>query len=110
MYTRSYFPEDEKVSIPEKYNGNAFETHGVPDIQETESSEEVMGRAKKDDGIFGFLSHPLGALFPSLTKLGGDFHIGREELLIIGIALFLLFSKSGDKECAIMLLILLVFQ
>ncbi len=33
--------------------------------------------------------------------------IGKEELLLIGIALFLFFSKDGDKECAIMLALLI---
>ena len=41
----------------------------------------------------------LGQFFPS--------KIGTEEILIIATALFLLFSKSGDKECAIMLGLLL---
>ena len=112
MYTRTYFPEDEKINIPEKYNVNAFsDAPETEPTEQVEKSEEVMGRAREDDGgIFGFLSRLGGGIFPVFGKIGSDFHLGREELLIIGIALFLFLSKGGDKECAIMLIILLIFQ
>ncbi len=53
----------------------------------------------------------IGRLFSGGNLLGSTGikmpKIGTEELLIIGIALFLLFNKDGDKECAIMLLLLI---
>jgi len=36
--------------------------------------------------------------------------INTEEILIIGLALFLFLSKEGDKECAMLLLLLLLIQ
>lgn len=68
--------------------------------------------AKKaaDGGIFAsiFKSGRASTFFDSLPFIkNGRFEIGTEEILIAAVALFLLFSKSGDKECAIMLLLLL---
>ncbi len=40
---------------------------------------------------------------------GGRFPLGAEELLLLGIAAFLFFSKSGDKICALFLIALLFF-
>ena len=112
MYTRAYFPEDEKINIPEKYNGNAFaEDQSAPVGAEADSAEPAMAHTEPGEGgILGLLSHLGGGLFPAIGRIGHDLHIGWEEILIIGIALFLFLSKGGDRECAIMLLLLLVFQ
>ena len=112
MYTRAYFQEDEKINIPEKYNGNAFtEGSGEPVVAEAEDAQPAMANAEhRGDGILGLFSHLGGGLFPAIGRIGRDLHIGWEEILIIGIALFLFLSKGGDRECAIMLLLLLVFQ
>ncbi|MBO7303724.1 MAG: hypothetical protein J6V09_00680 [Clostridia bacterium] len=110
MYTRTYFPEDEKINIPERYNGNAFDTQTQEDAAAEKTEEVIARKSDEDGGIFGLLTRLGGGLFPEVKKIGKDFHIGREELIIIGIALFLLFSSGGDKECAIMLLILLIFK
>lgn len=57
---------------------------------------------------------PLKGLFSGvsgfhLDKLGLS-KIGMEEILIVGLALFLFFSKDGDKECAILLALLLLIN
>jgi hypothetical protein len=56
----------------------------------------------------------LKGLFSNLSgfKLGnlGLPKIGTEEILIIGLALFLFLSKDGDKECAILLALLLLIH
>ena len=136
MYTRSYYPEQEKLTVPENYDGYAFseektesEVNEQKDNQETpaplrapwdtpsehteEKAQEVSASPKSYESTFGGL---MGKL-PFWKNFGGldlfkkglsDF--GTEELLIIGIALFLLFSKSGDKECSLMLLFLLFIK
>ena len=130
MYTRNYIDDEGTVSIPKNYDGIAFDTDS-PDTKNTvaasvgekkispneltEQPEEAVmtgASANTDGGLFGnlFGKFQLKSLFPSSVGsiLGLDkFKLGREELLLIGIALFLLFSKEGDKECAIILLLLL---
>ena len=63
------------------------------------------GHNKHNGG--GFLENILGNLnirLPSLDK------IGFEEILIIAIAAFLFFSADGDRECALILLALLLIN
>ena len=125
MYTRSYFPEEERINVPDNYDGSAFGGEGMdtgltnvqPSVaepkvsprdvptfaEEAVASEEVHEEKAESAGTFGsILPSGLGNLF-KFDKL----KIGSEEILLIGIALFLLFSKDGDKECAIMLILLL---
>ena len=130
MYTRSYYSEDEKINVPENYNGTAIreplenappeeaiesEPLRAPwDIPSDEaskaSSEAVITKKDSDSSFFGNI---LRRLPISPKMLGGELFklrlekIGFEEILIIGIALILLFSKEADKECALMLLLLL---
>ena len=136
MYTRSYHPEEEKIKVPENYDGNALREEirddaplsltltksigetkisprdDIPKIEE-EATESTEAEKKDTDdavkvGMFerftqnGFLGKRLGGLI----RLN-NFKLGSEEILIAAIALFLLFSKDGDIECALMLLLLL---
>ena len=131
MYTRSYYSDDEKISIPEKYDGNAFREEGPPiqkeDAGETvkenaftmpynesmEKAEAVLSEQKgrKGDTGPGYISTflqklPISNLFGKTDFFkNAHFDFGTEE-----IALFLLFSKGGDTECAIMLLLLLLIK
>lgn len=130
MYSRSYYPEGEGIKIPENYDGNAFREKEIKEEERilpseddakseevlrapwdvTERTEAVMGKADADrrgfGGIFDKLSlNSLTGFLPFLK--GGKFSLGHEEILILAIAAFLLFSHGGDKECAIMLLLLL---
>ena len=123
MYTRSYFTEENKTAVPENYDGNAF-----PKAQEKEvlaeadqnpfvppQFEEAPLREAMSKGSSGLSSiierlpiKNLSSIFPFLNaKDGRKFNFGTEEMLICAAALYLFFSKSGDKECAIMLFILL---
>lgn len=132
MYTRNYIEDDGSVNIPQNYDGIAFDTE-IPEMKNTVSAtvgekkvspkdytppqpepEEAPASANVDTGggIFGnlFGKFQLKNLFSGSmhSVLGLDrFKLGAEELLLIGLALFLLFSKEGDKECAIILLLLL---
>ena len=133
MYTRNFYPEKtQEISIPENYDGTALarsETVSEENTYDTEQEAlkneqstaepdyESVGNifeSKKGDenrflsGIFSRL--PIKNLAGFFKGNGsGCFKLGTEELIIIGIALFLLFSKGGDKECAVMLLLLLFF-
>lgn len=136
MYTRNYYSEDEKIIVPENYDGNAFPEKNEPressanktpaleaemppplrapwDVTEKgpeSASEEVMAKPKEHEGFFGdFMNKlPFGNIFKKGDFMRSTFSdFGMEELLIIGIALFLLLSKDGDKECAFILLFLL---
>ncbi len=98
MYTRSY-PEDEIRGVPEGYAGNAFRD----EVEEKEDRKEESVSA----GSFldKLLPSSLGNLFSG--NLLKNFHLGWEELLILAVAALLFFSRDGDKECALMLLILI---
>ncbi|MBR5139730.1 MAG: hypothetical protein IKV16_01620 [Clostridia bacterium] len=123
MYTRSYLCEDKAPEIPENYDGNAFKYEKTDTrIVENEFFEEKEDRQKNQEcesrpkeirlpSILEKLQiKRLGALFGiegAGEKSGDHIRIGTEEILIIAIALYMFFSKDGDKECAIMLAILL---
>lgn len=128
MYTRSYYTEDEKIAVPENYNGEVFvkeeataeptepvlkEVCGEPlrapwDAPPPQSESPYPKKPPKSDGILGgFLEKIAHA---PIFKGDEAFKLGTEEILIIGVALFLLFSKGGDRECAIMLLLLLLIK
>ena len=136
MYTRSYYPEQEKLTVPEKYDGYAFSEEKNESVatEENESQESkaplrapwdeekeetqekiaqpVSSAPKHDSSFGGFINKIpfLKSLAKSDTFKNGLSDFGTEELLIIGIAIFLLLSKSGDKECSLMLLFLLFIK
>lgn len=126
MYTRSYLCEEKAPEIPENYDGNAFKyektatrivENEFSGQAEEEKSEEKISKASKTIGIPQVLEKlplkKLGALFGiegSKNKEAPAFTFGTEEILIIAIALYMFFSKDGDKECAIMLAILLFIR
>lgn len=133
MYSRSYYT-DTDISVPENYDGTAF-TSDLPEqapakidsvkselkfspndnIPKSEDeSEECLshGNTERSRGLFGF---DFSGLFGGLFSGGGVSHLlpkefGFEEILIIGIALFLLFSPSKDIECSLLLLTLIFIK
>ena len=99
MYTRSY-KDGEISALPPHYDGVAF-GDSVP----TEKESEGTG------GADALAASAPPSILSSL--FGGDIlrgikipKIGTEELLLLAAAAFLFFSKDGDKECAILILIL----
>lgn len=100
MYTRS-FNDEGAIALPDGYAGTMLDAEDRPESKMSEKVEEASAQ------VSGFLSG-LGGI-GSLFRGGriGEFKIGTEELMIAAVALFLLFSKNGDKECAIMLLLTL---
>ncbi len=122
MYTRSYTDDIGEILIPEKYGGtsltqsaqnddriernegakNPWEKPDIHTSQDNQEEDDVpTSAAPIKSHIGGFLSRIFNNGNISLQK------IGTEEILIIAAAAFLFFSKEGDKECAIMLLLLL---
>ena len=128
MYTRSFLGNEEKLTVPENYDGNAF--FDTPPPQATQSIQPAISTETKisprdaipedteyredeyeESGGAATLERfsPFKFLPASLTSLFkfDSFKLGSEEILIIAVAAFLFFSKSGDKECALFLLLLL---
>ena len=122
MYTRSYGDELSDIIIPEKYGGTSF-TQGIPgeekkDIGSTYKNPweaDEIHSTSSDKIEDGAMASATPSKLPFIGFLSGIFKneslslqkIGKEELLILATAAFLFFSREGDKECAIMLLLLL---
>ena len=104
MYTRNYFDGTEG-NMPRGYDGIALRAEEKDSTIDTSAAIIEDKPKKRDEG--GILQGLLGGLnlrLPTLDK------IGYEELLILGIAAFLFFSADGDKECALILLALLLIN
>ena len=113
VYSRNY-DTTEDFSVPKNYDGTAFGARKEDSAPSAEPSNEGAKEAFAPPQEGGFFSSLLGKIpfASSLSAFGLPAplrmpEIHGEELLIIAVALFLLFSKNGDKECAIILLILL---
>ena len=100
MYTRDFATEENRKPIPDAYCGNLFSEENEPHLHNEECIEK-SAPASIFHSLFGKGFDIKGL---SIFKKG----FGTEEILIIGIAAFLLFSKGGDKECAIILLLSLL--
>ncbi len=115
MYTGNYYPTDEGMKVPRDYSGCAFGEEVKESVAaNTDPSEETeaMGKVRLGGGLFESLGSalPLGKMLPEGLRSAlhlEKFKMGTEELLIIALALFLFLSKNGDKECAIILFLLL---
>ena len=113
MYTRAFYPEGEEAAkaLPENYGGVTFSREESPAAEEA-AEVGAFGPAGSEErkspfsaiGRLPFLQAVSGMPFLSSLKVP---KIGTEELLLIGAALYLFFSKDGDRECAIILLLLL---
>ena len=120
MYSRSFYPDTpDRLMPPENYDGTAFMerdeeaantemTSATVDAGETSRREST----EASGGVLSSLSIPfLSGLFDKGGLLGGLGlsmpRIGTEEILIIATAAFLFFSKRGDREIALILLLLL---
>ena len=124
MYSRNYYPEAAReMNVPGNYDGIAFtdKSQGQSDDQivsfsDTESSDEYTSAesVRSHNFIDGPLKIPfLSGLFDGGLLSGLNLKIpslGSEEVLILATAAFLFFSKGGDKECALILLFLLLIN
>ena len=119
MYTRTY-DDNRGILIPESYGGTALydgvaiQTGKDEEESGAQEAESVLTEGHldnaKDAQTFSLFSKLHLPDFLTKTFKNSNFglqKIGIEEILIIGTATFLFFSKDGDRECAIMLLLLL---
>lgn len=113
MYARSnYIDDPSRITFPDNYDGTAFMDQSSQSINETSEPQEKVVEASFSNG--GLLSS-LGRipLLAGLFNQGdencnrGFLNFGTEEILILATAAFLFFSKNGDKESALILLLLL---
>ena len=125
MYTRSFTGADERsTALPPGYDGTAFEGSQSSEKRDTGIALETFSEnsfepaAKKCDeqkegggGLFSRFMPLFSSLFSSGDGSSGILKfpkIGTEEILIIATALFLFLSRDGDRECAVILLLLLI--
>ena len=85
----------------------------IPSEEFTPEKEEKREVSDSDGATRAslFSNFPLKGLLSGgfSNMLGLDkFKLGSEEILIIAVAAFLFFTKGADKECAIILLLLLL--
>ena len=111
MYARSYYGDGEgAMNLPDNYVGEAFSDGERARTEENaevcEECTQANTDARESGGIGGILAS-LGLPFLERIRMP---RIGSEELLIIAAAAFLLLSKDGDRECAVMLLLLLFIR
>lgn len=118
MYTRPYSDERHGIVIPDSYGGTALadslsadsEDRGKNPWENAESTQQTVEENEESEEAFAptskiqmpsFLSNIFKNSNLSLQKLG------KEEILILTAAAFLFFSKEGDRQLALMLLLLL---
>ena len=136
MYSRTY--ANDLPTVPESYSGVAFrEPDPIPDdapksIPKSADVKFTTSPAPPDPKLSSAGAEPaveetcvkpsqgffekiqLGKMFSGIRDF--DFssislpRIGMEEILIVGLALFLFFSRDGDKECAALLALLLLIR
>ncbi len=105
MYTRSIDPMGQELRIPSNYDGSllgGMERQDDGGIHTTDVPTSTTEEAPR-------VRNPLSSIFDGFIK-NGRFSLQSfdfEDLLLIGIGLYLLFSHEGDKECGILLLLLL---
>ena len=122
MYTRNFFPEQSTdINIPENYDGVALresdddfsekEIHNKEGVTTSTSAKTQCGN--EESGFVGWLKKlpfKIPYLEEKVASNGFFSNFGTEELLIIGIALFLIFSSAHDIECGVMILLLLFIK
>ena len=96
MYTRDFCEDTSQKGVPDSYCGSLFkdecsDVHNATEPPQDKESSVFHSFFKKGFDLKNF----------SPFKNG----FGTEEILILGIAAFLFFSKGGDKECAVILLL-----
>lgn len=127
MYTQQYDKEKAKLNVPHNYSGNAlleeyekkedekrageFSSDIDCEKDKVDEADEKEVMAKPKDKAFlssVFRNLPFSNLFGSFELFkGGKFNLGSEEIIIIAVSAFLIFTKGADTELGVMLLLLL---
>ena len=93
MYTRSYKSDDERIALPSGYDGTAFEREIKEIATEKESCEAAIAEPSAGrTSLFSGLPFLKG--FRGLASFKLPMKPGSEELILIGLALLLFFSKE----------------
>ena len=95
MYTRDFAHDSASRAVPDAYCGNLF----------SEEKDEAIHNENEGGSEVSVFKSLFGKAFDLKNFSPFKKGFGTEEILILGIAAFLLFSKGGDKECAIILLL-----
>ena len=107
MYTRDYNSENEEINIPKNYGGTVLAHEESENADEVESTQKMVENKESVPSWVNKIG--LNSFFPKLNGLfSGGFKLGTEEIIIIALLAFLLFSGSRDYECIIMLASLLL--
>ena len=121
MYTRTYSDEHRGILIPESYGGTAFIDSQATDESVRDDKGKNPWEGGEGESVKTSTEPEIEASSSVISKIqmphflsnifkNNNFNlqnIGKEEILLIAAALFLFFSKEGDKECALMLFLLL---
>lgn len=134
MYSRSYYPEDPAMRIPDGYDGTALLEQPITEFapkelpleavkrevkvspRETKEENECENTANEETECISradkwqmpsFLKNIIPRELSFSSIISG---IGSEEILIAAIALFLFFSNGGDKLCAAILVFLIFIK
>ncbi len=132
MYSGNYYSDDGHIKIPDNYNGTSLlegapseEINTVSHIEIPKTEMKISpSDEKRDDTEEVFFNKPepekeslfdITSIFKTFGIKGIHFgniipKIGTEELLLIALAAFLLFSKNGDKECALLVFLLIFIK
>ncbi len=106
---RSYQADEERISLPSGYDGTAFEKEINEKTEAVEAKESAAPEEKTEEtGLFGRIPFLKGLGVGERLKL--PFDLGAEDLVLLGLAILLFFTKDGDRECALMIALLLFIR
>jgi hypothetical protein len=111
MYTREYLEDGDVLKIPKNYSGTTI-AQGRPSDAEIDGQvfDENSPKMVENKESIPSWAEKLGvkSLFsPFASLLHFPEKFGTEEIILIALAVFLIFSKSGDIECVLTLIALL---
>ena len=109
MYTRSYNSDDERPALPRGYDGTAFHKE-IREAAESAEPKDVPTAASETEEAGLFWRIPLLGSIRAPFNFKLPFDLNSEDLVLIGLALLLFFTKDGDRECALMIALLLFIR
>lgn len=124
MYTRDYTSEPSagRPPVPSSYGGSAFSDYIEEPAAGEAKTPEVTGASLLSalpaslsalSGLFGGKDlGDIASVFGHWKKDGEGLlaRIGKNDLILLAVALVLLFSEKGDRLCGCMLLFLLLIR
>jgi hypothetical protein len=106
---RAYLSRDVKLNADNKKTFSELEKEISEKAEEVIEKCEEEGESKTAaSGLFSRLPQLFG--FKGQDLLRTPVRLGTEELVLLGVALLLFFTKDGDRECALMIALLLFIK